>query len=216
VTDVADVLDSLGIGDFVTCGWSGGGPHALACAALLGDRCRRTATIASVAPFDGEGLDWMKGMGPENIHEFGAAVAGHDTLTATLAAIAPALAEVTAATLVDAFAGLLPAVDRECLDGRFADFMATSTRASVTGPYGIAGWRDDDLAFVRPWGFEPSRCHRVTLWQGSDDLMVPFTHGQWLAAAIADARAHLLDGDGHLSVAVGRLDQITEELCARW
>ena len=71
--DVAAILDHLGLDRFVMLGWSGGGPHALACAALLPDRCRAAASLAGVAPFDAEGLDFLAGMGPENVEEFGAA-----------------------------------------------------------------------------------------------------------------------------------------------
>ncbi len=71
--DTAAVLDGLGLDRFVTIGWSGGGPHALACAALLPDRCEAAASLAGVAPFDAEGLHFLAGMGPENVEEFGAA-----------------------------------------------------------------------------------------------------------------------------------------------
>ena len=71
--DTAAVLDELGADTFVTAGWSGGGPHALACAAALPGRCLAAASVAGVAPYQAEGLDWLAGMGPENIAEFGAA-----------------------------------------------------------------------------------------------------------------------------------------------
>ena len=72
--DTAAVLDELGADSFVTAGWSGGGPHALACAAALPGRCLAAASIAGVAPYLAPGLDWMAGMGPENVAEFGAAL----------------------------------------------------------------------------------------------------------------------------------------------
>src|SRR5690242_10769262 len=78
--DLAAVLDALGAGEFVTVGWSGGGPHALACAALLPGRCLAAASMAGVAPYDAEGLDWVAGMAAENVEEFGAALAGADAL----------------------------------------------------------------------------------------------------------------------------------------
>ena len=87
--DVAAVLDAVGADDFVTLGWSGGGPHALACAALLPDRCRAAAIMAGVAPYDADGLDWMAGMGEENIAEFGAAATGPEALDKFLAEAAP-------------------------------------------------------------------------------------------------------------------------------
>ena len=74
------IADALGIGDFGTYGGSGGGPHTLACAALLPDRVVGAVPIASVAPFPAEGLDWLAGMGQGNIDEFGAAQESRDAL----------------------------------------------------------------------------------------------------------------------------------------
>jgi hypothetical protein len=59
-----------------TLGWSGGGPHALACAALLPARLIGAATVGALAPSNAEGLDWTADMGEENIAGFGAALAG--------------------------------------------------------------------------------------------------------------------------------------------
>ncbi|HEX6856669.1 MAG TPA: alpha/beta fold hydrolase [Streptosporangiaceae bacterium] len=89
--DTAAVLDHLEAGPFLTAGWSGGGPHALACAALLPDRCLAAASLAGVAPYGAAGLDWLAGMGEENIQEFRTAVAGPAPLEAMLSQLAPAL-----------------------------------------------------------------------------------------------------------------------------
>ena len=213
--DVAAVLDHLRIDEFVTCGWSGGGPHALACGVLLRDRCRWTTTLASVAPYGAAGLDWIEGMGPENVEEFSAAVAGDAVLTDGLSGFAPLLAEVSADTITASLGGLLAPADRTCLeDDGFAEFRAASARASVSGPHGIAGWRDDDLAFVADWGFDVADNERLTLWHGTDDLMVPIAHARWLAQALPGSRAHLIEGEGHLSVVLGRLGDVLDELAA--
>ena len=79
--DVAAVLDELGAREFVTIGFSGGGPHSLACAALLPERCLAAASVAGVAPYDAAGLDFMAGMGPENVEEFQLAARGAAALT---------------------------------------------------------------------------------------------------------------------------------------
>ena len=77
------------------------------------------------------------------------------------------------------------------------------------------GWLDDDLAFVQPWGFDLAALSVPTfVWQGSDDLMVPFRHGQWLAGQIPGVTAHLERGEGHLSIAVGSLGRMLDELAA--
>src|SRR4051812_20094274 len=149
VSDTVTVLDHLGAGKFVTMGHSGGGPHALACAALLPDRCLAAASVAGVAPWEAEGLDVMAGMGPENVEEFGLAMKGADALTPFLEPLCDELRTIDAAQVIAAFGGLVPEVDKAVLTGAVATYYAdVFHRAFETG---IAGWLDDDLAFVRPW-----------------------------------------------------------------
>ena len=209
--DTATVLDALGADTFVTVGWSGGGPHTLACAAALPGRCLAAASVAGVAPYQAKGLDWLAGMGPENVDEFGAAAAGEAVLTQFLHGAAATLGTVTGADVAQALGGLVIAADQAVLIGEFADYVATALRASMNT--GLAGWRDDDLAFVSDWGFSPGApTAPVAIWQGDQDKMVPFAHGQWLAANIPGARVHLLPGEGHLSLTVSSLDRILDDL----
>jgi pimeloyl-ACP methyl ester carboxylesterase len=199
--DLAAVLDGLGAGEFVTVGWSGGGPHALACAALLPGRCLAAASMAGVAPYHAEGLDWLAGMGQENLAEFDAAVAGPEALTSFLEPAARELASVTGADVAPGLGDLASAADKAALTGEFADYLAASFRAAVAGS--VAGWRDDDLAFITDWGFtmaDVAAGAPVAVWQGDQDMMVPWSHGQWLAAHIPGARVHLLPGEGHLTL----------------
>jgi pimeloyl-ACP methyl ester carboxylesterase len=210
VADTAAVLNALNEERFFTIGWSGGGPHALACAALLANRCTAAATLASVAPYGVAGLDWLAGMGPENIEEFGAAIEGEERLKPYLEREAAALRDVTGSELAAALGGLVSEVDKRALTGDYAEIMAESFRRAVSA--GIAGWRDDDLAFTRPWGFDLNTIRvSVAIWQGDEDRMVPFAHGQWLAANIPGARSRLLPGDGHLSL-VTHLERVLDEL----
>jgi pimeloyl-ACP methyl ester carboxylesterase len=208
--DVTAILAALGADTFVTAGWSGGGPHALACASLLPGRCLAAVSIAGVAPFDAEGLEWTAGMGAENIEEFGAAISGEPALTPYLLREAEGLAGVQGAGVAQALGDLASDVDRRALTGEFAEFLAASFRKSVSG--GIAGWRDDDLAFVRDWGFPLPGHAPVALWQGDQDRMVPFAHGEWLAAHLPDARVHLLPGQGHLSLVLDSYGEILDDL----
>ncbi|MDQ1455060.1 MAG: hypothetical protein QOH28_680 [Actinomycetota bacterium] len=215
VADVADdtaaVLDAVGADAFVTIGWSGGGPHALACAALLPARCRAAATLAGVAPYGADGLDWLAGMSAENVEEFSAALDGEEPLTRFLEAAAPVLRKVSASDVAGALGGLVSAVDKAALSGEFAEFMAAVFRRALST--GVAGWRDDDLAFARDWGFELSSIARpVAVWQGAQDRMVPFAHGRWLSEHVPGAVAHLYPDEGHLSLALTRLDEIVADL----
>jgi len=210
--DVDKILERIGADEFVTAGWSGGGPHALACAALLPVRCLAAATIAGVAPSDSPGLDWMGGMAEENHEEFGAALAGEAELTTFLNGAAGLLREISAAEVADGLGGLLSETDKAALTAEFADYLAAAFRAAVTP--GIDGWRDDDLAFTRDWGLSLDALGHATpvaIWQGDQDRMVPQTHGAWLAANIPLARARFRPGEGHLSL-ISRLGEILDDL----
>lgn len=211
--DAEAVLDHLGIERAWAAGWSGGGPHALALAALLPHRMHAVATLAGVAPYAESqgGLDWLGGMGEDNVAEFGASLEGEAPLRSWLDGPAAELRRVRAPEIVAAMASLLPDVDRGHLAGAFGEFLAQAFRESVS--VSPDGWVDDDLAFVEPWGVDLGAIDvPVTVWQGSADLMVPFAHGEWLAAHVPGARSRLLDGDGHLSIIVGRADEIVEDL----
>ena len=210
-SDVAAVLDHLGAGDFVTLGWSGGGPHALACSALLPERCRAAACIGSIAPFPAAGLDWMAGMGQENIEEFSAVLDGEDAARSFLAKVAPELANIHPERIADALGDLVAAVDRDALTGDLAESLAEATRRAVSR--GIEGWLEDDLAFAAPWGFEPDAiAGPVAIWQGGQDRMVPYAHGEWLVAHIPTAQPHLSAEDGHLSLGTSTLPLILDDL----
>lgn len=112
-----------------------------------------------------------------------------------------------------ALGGLVSDVDKAALTGEFAEFMAAVFRRAV--PSGIAGWRDDDLAFTRDWGFDLARIERpVAVWQGEQDRMVPFTHGQWLAQHIPNARVRLYRDESHLSLGLKALDRINDDVVA--
>ena len=197
---VAALADHLGHDRFVTMGWSGGGPHAIATAALLPERCIAAMSLAGVAPYGAEGLVFLTGMGDDNIAEFGAAVEGGGALEAYLTDAAVTLREVTADEIVGAMLSLLPPVDQAHLTGKGAEEAAIETRWSLAN--GIWGWHDDDIAFTLPWGFDLAGVTRpVQIWQRTEDLMVPFSHGQWLAASLPGAHPRLVDGHGHLSLA---------------
>lgn len=212
--DTAAVLDELGADRFLTAGWSGGGPHALACAALLPGRCVAAATVAGVAPHDAAGLDWLDGMGEENHKEFAAAAAGVGPLSTYLSAEATGLAAVEGSHVAAALGDLVSEVDRAALTDEFAEYTAAMFRASVSS--GIAGWRDDDLAFITDWGFDLGAITTpVSVWQGEQDRMVPYAHGQWLAGALAGATVHLEPSEGHLSLVLNAFDAVVAELAGR-
>jgi pimeloyl-ACP methyl ester carboxylesterase len=210
--DVKAILDALDVRRAFVVGGSGGGPHALACAALLGERVLAAATLGSPAPANAEGLDWTAGMGEENVEEFGAAQAGEEALRDYLESHGAEVAGATGPDLFAALGDLLSGVDRDALTGELADHLATSTATALK--HGIWGWFDDDLALLHDWGFEVERIERpVMIWHGRQDRFVPCAHGEWLARQIPGARAELLEEHGHLSL-VGAYPEILDVLIA--
>jgi pimeloyl-ACP methyl ester carboxylesterase len=206
--DTATVLDSLGVDRFLTLGWSGGGPHALACAALLPDRCRVAGSVCGVAPYRAFGAGWTDGMGESNVEEFTAAAHGREELMRVLDG--SDRSEVTADELLDQISSLFPPVDVEAWRGGIGEYHLAGSRQGTR--HGLDGWLDDDLAFMAPWDFDLARIGvPVVVWHGAQDHAVPFTHGTWLASQVAGARAILTEDHGHLSL-VARPDLLLDEL----
>ena len=211
VPDAAAVLDHLGADRCVVAGWSGGGPHALATGARLADRVAGVLCMAGVAPWGATGLDFLAGMGEQNSAEFGVSVESEAALRTYLEAAAVELREPSPADIVRELGSLLPAVDVTALTDEFGEDMVASFAEALRT--GVDGWLDDDLAFTRGWGFGLDEIVVPTfIWQGSEDLMVPFAHGRWLAAHVPGAVVHLENGEGHLSIGIGALDRMLDEL----
>jgi pimeloyl-ACP methyl ester carboxylesterase len=209
--DVARIADALGADRFYTTGQSGGGPHALACAALLPERVLASSSTAGVGPWDAPGLEFLAGMAQENVEEMTAAATDPEALVVYLKGMAAMFADVTPLQLAKELGGLVSPVDTAALTGDFAEHVTRTLKESVRT--GIDGWFDDDLAFVHDWGFDLSDIRvPVTVWQGAQDRMVPFEHGRWLAAHIPEARDKLIQDEGHLSLIVGSFDQIVDDM----
>jgi len=198
--DVASVADALGIGRFAVMGHSGGGPHALACAALLPDRVLATVAVSSPAPYDAAGLDWFAALAPGQVAEVRATLAGRVSLERYLASH-------------DFDPDTFTPADQAALAGDWAWLARIAGLAMAGSP---DGYLDDALAGVAPWGFAPGQARPpVLLVHGTQDRMVPSSHSQWLAAQCPDAELWLRPGDGHVSVlgtsAVAALDWLASK-----
>jgi pimeloyl-ACP methyl ester carboxylesterase len=208
--DVVAILDHLGLDRFVTLGWSGGGPRSLACAAVLPERCLAAVCGVGLVPpaeYDGDVRD---AMAEENVEEFTAAMAGPEPLARLLERFSAAVFSVTAEGVADSLGSLVPAVDRAALTGEQAEITASAFRHA--GRQGIVGWLHDDLTLMRPWGFTVGDITvPVSVWQGTEDMMVPFAHAQWLVAHIPGVRPHLEAGEGHLSL-LAQMPRILDDL----
>jgi pimeloyl-ACP methyl ester carboxylesterase len=153
--DVVAIADALGYDRFYCSGGSGGGPHAIACAAMIPDRVIAVAATSTPAPIDAEGLDWTAGMGEENIGEYAAALAGGRELQDYLEREAEAVNGASAGEVLRIWQGLFCAADRRALSGAFAEHTARQTARSLAA--GIWGWFDDAVALVSDWGFALDR-----------------------------------------------------------
>ncbi|QAY73729.1 alpha/beta hydrolase [Agromyces protaetiae] len=189
-SDTAAVADALGVEKFRCWGPSGGGPHALACAALLPDRVVAVAAVASLAPWDAPGLDWLNGMGATNADGFVIA-------SESVQALRERLERSVADDHAESFESISPAVDVQLLEGEIGTWISAAMARGLT--HGIEGWIDDLLAFVRDWEFDVESITAPTLvLHGRQDLSVPVAHGEWLADRIPGA-TRLITGDGHAS-----------------
>lgn len=205
--DVAAIADALGVERFAVEGGSGGGPHTLACAALLPDRVVAAASLAGVAPYPAEGLDWLDGMGQDNLDEFEATLAGRETLERYLREQADAMLAAEPDAIADTLRSLLSPPDAAALTGEFAEYLAESTRRAIGER--LDGWIDDDFVFMNPWGFELGEIRvPVQLLHGAQDRFVPMAHGEWLAERIPGVDAHLSDEDGHLTIQLARIGAV--------
>jgi pimeloyl-ACP methyl ester carboxylesterase len=199
VADVAALADSLEIDRFAVVGGSGGGPHALAVGAGLAERVTRVKCLVSIAPYGVEGLDWLAGMDPGNVEEFGWAMQGEEVLTRELDREAAAMQERVARdpTLILEGFDLADADLATLADPRVQDVMRESTAEMFA--HGIYGWVDDDLAFTLPWGFELAAITvPVEVRWGAGDVLAPAAHGEWLAAHIPGAVGEVESDRGHL------------------
>ena len=207
--DTAAILDGLGADKFLNVGWSGGGPYALACDALLADRCLATAVIAGIAPYTEAEVGspvraWYEADEDSQLAFAGDIDGFRQAIGAFVAQLANARAEnIAAEASCDA--------DRRFFSEGYAEWVASFVRAGgVSGGHGAA---DDCLATLRDWGFPLASIRRVTIWQGTEDQFVPPFHAEWLRDHLPKAELRIIEGEGHNSIA-GHLPEIIQTLIA--
>jgi pimeloyl-ACP methyl ester carboxylesterase len=184
-SDSSSVADALGIDRFAVMGHSGGGSHAVACAALLPERVLGVVSVAGLAPFGAEGLDWFAGM----------AASGQASLRA--AAKGRAAKEKHEASGAEYDPEFTPA-DHAAFSGEWSWFGKVVGPALEGGPDGLI---DDDLAYVAPWGCDPAQAIAPALFlHGGRDRVVPSAHGEWLARRCPSAELRLSPDEGHISI----------------
>lgn len=202
--DVRAICAELGIDRLATWGISGGGPHVLACAALLPDLV--TAALASLAPYGADGLDYFAGMGQENVEDIRLFFADEAAARAKTEKDREELLAAAPEDAAEAIESLLTPTDAAALRGELGEYLTSSAQDGLSA--GSQGWWDDNCT-IRPWGFELSDITvPVLLLHGRQDMFVPFGHGEWLAAHIPGVEARLLADDGHLTLLQNRVPEV--------
>jgi pimeloyl-ACP methyl ester carboxylesterase len=209
VGDIAAIADELGVERFLVTGASGGGPHALAVAARLPERVIRAECNVGGAPYDAAGLDWFEGMDAANVTEFGWALAGENTLVPELEREAEKMLSQLDHDPGGALGDFdLSEADRAVLQDRTIQQRMRRSLQEATAS-GIWGWVDDDLAFVRPWGFDVAEIGvPVQVRYGVGDVLVPARHGEWLAQNVPNAHVIVDHDAGHLSTPDQHLERL--------
>lgn len=193
-SDILAITEHLGLPAVPVFGHSGGGPHAIACAALLGGVITRAASVAGIAPFDPGDSGRFDGLPEATIKEFLVACDGRQALEDYLTPKAREIGD-----SLDDYMPNQPEVDREFL----ADPWVSATMAAATVravQQAAAGWVDDDLAFL-DWGFDPADvCVPCAIWHGALDHLAPPNHAIRLAEHIPRAELHMEHEFGHSSM----------------
>ncbi|MEU1419605.1 alpha/beta hydrolase [Kitasatospora sp. NPDC005751] len=194
--DVRTIADSLGLSRFAVLGRSGGGPHALACAALLAERVSRVAVLVGLAPRNATGLDWYGGMTPSNVRAYREAERGHNRMADTMRFRSEQI-RADPGRLLRGLRPELPPTDREVVaDTGLRRMLQSNYREAFR--HGADGWIDDVLAFTADWGFKVEDITVPTwLWHGADDQFSPVDHSRWLGDHIPGASLFLEPGAAH-------------------
>jgi pimeloyl-ACP methyl ester carboxylesterase len=205
--DVRALAGALGIDHLAVWGISGGGPHAIACAALLGDLVPAVAVLASPAPYGAAGLDFWDGMGELNVEDGKLMIEDPAAAREKTERDREDLLVTGPQELAEMLRTLLSPVDAAILTGEVAEFLVAGMRDGLAP--GAEGWWDDGVAQMEHWGFELEDITTpVLLRHGREDRFVPFGHGQWLARNIPGVTAILTDDDGHLTLTERHLESI--------
>jgi pimeloyl-ACP methyl ester carboxylesterase len=204
--DTRAVLEHLGIDAFVALGISGGGPHALADAAGVADRCTGAVLVAGLGPVDAPDLDFFDGMGDQNQVLFRTGLGDAGALATLAEGFGAMVGSLDAATFKAMAPGTMPPADAAVmqtpLGDELAEYLAAGMRSAFS--HGVHGVTDDVLAFTKPWGFDVSTLTcPLTVWHGTADESGPVGHGRWIVDHVPGAEGHFVEGQGHVSVLAG-------------
>lgn len=208
--NTAALADHLGASTFFVAGWSGGGPGALACAAVLTERVRSCVVFAGNAPPEEVGPEWFEWFPEDNRAELRAlAVGSPEPFRQEYIEAAARFSNVTAADFP--LSPQAASADHDLL-ARTPELADALARSISRGAAGVDGWMDDAAASARPWGFRVRDIRvPVTIRHGELDRLCNVEHGRWLAEHVPGARGEILPGQGHTSI-TAPFDDVMDEL----
>jgi len=188
--DIGELLAHLGVERLRVLGFSGGGPYALACAAVLGPRVERVGLVAAMGPVTDPRFAECVPEATRSLLDL--ARQAPEAFRAQIEWLAP-----DARALFRLMLDGLARVDIEVMSRpeRQRDYEQSLAAALTQGVQGIS---EDAQALGAPWGFDlhEVRCP-VDIWHGQQDRKVfPLTATR-LAPALPSGRHTLLAEAGH-------------------
>jgi pimeloyl-ACP methyl ester carboxylesterase len=212
--DVRAIARALDIDRLAVWGISGGGPHPIACAALLPDLVVSVGVLASVAPWGAEGLDYSAGTGEWNVEQVSLMLEDPEAARAKCEDNRLQMLSQALPALMEFLKTLLAPIDAAALTGELGQYLIDATHSGMATS--SDGWWDDGMAILEPWGFQFGSIRTPVLpLHGRLDRFVPFAHGEWLARTIPGVEARLTDDDGHLTLTMHHLDEVHAWLLER-
>ena len=197
--DLDQILNQLEVENFVSIGWSGGGPYALASGLLK--RCTGVQLIASVSPYDAEDFDWFKDQTPEMVEEAKVSAKSLEDCLAFKEGYYTDLRDMTAEQLLVEYEKRSSFKTFEAAYREFSKDLCFSMHDALRD--GALGYAEDEFAFLRNWGFECTDIRvPVVIWQGLDDKSVSPHMAKWLNSNTFNPTLELLDDQHHGSIMV--------------
>jgi pimeloyl-ACP methyl ester carboxylesterase len=202
--DITQFVDILGIKKFSVLGYSGGGPYAAACAALIPDRLRSVGIVSSVVSFDKENV--LEAINPWNIKFLKSSI-DKPLLFRFLYRQVGLIAKLAPKQYLKKALESFEATDAEV-------FCISKVHNALFSAKGSAkGQQLDTKLIISPWDFDLKDIQiPVYLWQGGKDHNASPSMGRYLEDSITNSIMNYLPEEGHISLIVKNADHILKKL----
>lgn len=203
--DLEELLNQLEVDNFVSVGWSGGGPYAMASGLL--ERCTAVHLIASVSPFDVKDFDWFQDQSSQSVEE---AKISSENLEASISYKENYYTEIRDLTTEQVLSFQIKRATFKSFENdyiAFAEDVRIGLRDALTPS--VVGFAEDEFAFLTNWGFDVQGIQvPVGIWQGLDDESVSPHMAKWLNENIFNSTLKLFESQNHASIMVEKRKEI--------